>query len=98
MAFIVQSSSERGRVSQYTHATRERIGDAHSAAFRLLALWSSKVFVDRFREQSEPPFVVLPPDVAFRVPLGMIPNFEFVLHLRDQKICAEQRCVVYPGP
>lgn len=53
---MVQSSSERGRVIQDTHATLERIGNAHSAAFRFLALWSSKVFVGRFREQSEPPF------------------------------------------
>jgi hypothetical protein len=56
MAFIVQSSSQRGRVSQYTHATRERVGNAHSAAFRFLALWSSEVFVDGFGEQREPPF------------------------------------------
>ena len=58
MAFIVQNSRERGRVSQYTHATRERIGNAHSAAFCFLALWSGEVFVDRFREQSEPPFEI----------------------------------------
>ena len=56
MAFIVQSSSERGRVSQHTHATPERVGNAHGAAFRFLALWSSEVFVDRFGEQTEPPF------------------------------------------
>ena len=56
MAFIVQNSRERGRLSQDTHATGERIGNAHSAAFRFLALWPSEVFLDRFREQSEPPF------------------------------------------
>ena len=56
MAFIVENSRERGGVSQHTHATRERVGNAHSAAFRFLAFWSSEVFVDRFREQSEPPF------------------------------------------
>ena len=43
-------------------------------------------------------FVVLPPDVAFRVPLGMIANFEFVRHLQESKNLAEQRRVFYPGP
>jgi hypothetical protein len=37
MAFIVQNSRERGRVSQDTHAPRERVGNAHGAAFRFLA-------------------------------------------------------------
>ena len=38
-------------------------------------------------------FVVLPPDVAFRVPLGMIANFEFVLHLQESKnLCRTTPC------
>ena len=37
-----QNSRERGWVSQHTNATRERVGNAHTAAFRFLvksAFW-----------------------------------------------------------
>jgi hypothetical protein len=56
MAFVVENSRERGGISQHTHATRERVGNAHRADFRFLTLWSSEVFIDRLREQGEPPF------------------------------------------
>ena len=37
LVVIVQNSRERGWVSQHTNATRERVGNAHTAAFRFLA-------------------------------------------------------------
>ena len=38
LVVIVQNSRERDWVVQHTNATRERVGNAHSAAFRFLAL------------------------------------------------------------
>jgi len=43
LVVIVQNSRERGWVSQHTNATRERVGNAHTAAFRFLALGSIEV-------------------------------------------------------
>jgi hypothetical protein len=38
-------------------------------------------------------FVVLPPDIVFRVPLGMVANFEFVLHLQESKKSLQNNAV-----